>query len=72
MFPDMATKRSDEATEETETKTFAFRAKTELFDKLDAWLGELNRGRRAPLKRADLVRCALEWAAETRPNVEAK
>lgn len=46
------------------------RATTELLRKLDGWVEHLNRGRRLPLTRTDVVRGVLDWAAEHRPDFE--
>ncbi len=51
---------------------FNVRLPPELRDKLDAWLAELNKGRRVELKRSDMVRGILEWSVENRPNWERK
>ena len=40
--------------------------------KLDAWLVELNRDRRIPLTRADVMRGALDWACDNRPDWEQR
>lgn len=49
---------------------FNVRLDPDLKAKLDAWLKDLNRGRRMPLKRSELVRGVLDWAADHRPDFE--
>jgi hypothetical protein len=48
------------------------RVRPQVRSALDNWLAELNVGRSAPLKRSDLARGILEWAAEHRPDWERR
>lgn len=49
-----------------------FRCPTEVLEKLDTWLEDLNRGRRIPLNRSELIVGTLDWAADTRPDWEER
>lgn len=48
------------------------RASDDLIAKLDMWLGKLNKDRRLPLSRSELIRGVLDWAAEAHPNWEKR
>lgn len=51
----------------------AFKMSKETLKRLDAWLAEQNEGRRGPkLSRNDLIRGVLDWAADERPDWEAR
>ena len=49
---------------------FNVRLPPELRAGLESWLGELNEGRRVPMKLSDMVRGILEHAVENRPDWE--
>lgn len=43
-----------------------------LVEKLDAWLVELNRDRRIPLNRSELIVGVLDWATDEHPEWERR
>lgn len=51
-------------------KQLGVRFAPELVEKIDAWLADMNRTRRVPLTRSELVVGVLDWAEETRPDWE--
>jgi hypothetical protein len=74
--PRVATPRSKKQSRDPRTLApkaqFNVRLDPALRAKLDKWLADLNHGRRLPLKRSDLVRGILDWAADNRPDWETK
>ena len=66
----MSTKTPAKPEPGAQKEQFNVRLDPALRAKLDAWLSDLNKGRRLPLKRSDLVRGVLDWAAENKPDFE--
>lgn len=65
----MATKKT---AKRPATEVVNVRLPTEVVDRLDVWLTDLNAKRRVPLSRSDLIRGVLDHAAEKRPDWERK
>ena len=50
-----------------------FRVSQAVLDKFDAWIEELNRGRRGPkLSRVDVIRGLMDWGADAKPDWERR
>lgn len=70
MLPDLMPPPQKKTPAQPGERQLNIRASADLLDKLDAWLADLNEGRRLPLTRSDLIRGLLDWGADHRPDWE--